>query len=94
MADINEFRGKINDIDRRLVSLLNERAAAALEIAKVKGDQGLPVYAPDREASVLRSVAALTNGPLPASAITSIYREIISSTWALQKVLEIGRAHV
>ena len=89
MSDMAELRQRINDIDRRLVALLNERAAAALEIVKVKDHEGLPVYAPDREASVLRGVASLSGGPLPASAITAIYREIISSTRALQRVLVV-----
>ena len=89
MPDINELRARINDIDRRLVVLLNERAATALEIAKVKDDQGLPVYAPDREARVLRGVAQLSQGPLTPSAVTSIYREIISSSRALQKVIVV-----
>lgn len=89
MSNLDQLRARINDIDRRLVALLNERAQAALEIAKAKGDEGLPIYAPDREASVLRGVASLTGGPLPPSAITGIYREIISSSRALQKVLVV-----
>ncbi len=89
MSDIQDLRKRINDIDRRLVSLLNERAATALEIAKVKDHEGLPVYAPDREARVLRGVAEMSEGPLPPGAITSIYREIISSTRALQRVLVV-----
>ncbi len=89
MPDIKAIRAKINEIDRRLVATLNERAALALELVKLKDSAGLPIYAPDREASVLRGVAGLTKGPLPPTAITAIYREIISSTRALQRVIVV-----
>jgi len=90
MGDIDELRSQIDGIDKKLVKLLNERAGAALEIVKLKGVKGLPIYAPDREASVVNGVAGLAKGPLPPAAIRSIYREIISTTRAMEKTLVVS----
>ncbi len=85
MSGIDEFRQQIDAVDKQLVKLLNDRARAALEIGKVKDAKGLPIYAPDREAGVLRRATDQNTGPLPDSAITSIYREIISSTRRMER---------
>jgi chorismate mutase/prephenate dehydratase len=90
MGDIEELRSQIDGIDKKLVKLLNERAQAALEIVKFKHAKGLPVYAPDREATVLEGVAGQGKGPLPPAAIRSIYREIISTTRSMEKVLVVS----
>jgi chorismate mutase/prephenate dehydratase len=90
MGDIDELRSLIDRIDKKLVKLLNERAHAALQIAKLKNSKGLPIYAPDREASVLDGVARQSKGPLLPAAIRSIYREIISTTRAMEKVLVVS----
>ena len=87
--DISELRDRIDAADKELVRLLNERAAAALEIGKLKNASGMPIYAPGREANILRRVSGDSDGPLTAAAITSIYREIISSTRRMEKVLVV-----
>jgi chorismate mutase/prephenate dehydratase len=90
MGDMEDLRSQIDGIDKRLVKLLNERAEAALEISKFKQAKGAPVYAPDREASVLEGAAGQGKGPLPPAAIRSIYREIISATRAMEKVVVVS----
>jgi chorismate mutase len=42
--DIADWRKKIDELDRRLVELLNQRAQAAHEIGKRKRDIGMPIY--------------------------------------------------
>ena len=90
MSRLDELRARIDVIDKEMVRLLNERAKAAIEIAKFKNSKGLPIYAPDREATVLRRVVEQGGGPLSPSAIGSIYREIISATRAMEKVLIVN----
>ena len=50
--DIEDWRQKIDDLDRKLVELLSERAKAAMAIGKLKRDTAMPIYEPDRERSV------------------------------------------
>ena len=54
--DISAWRQKIDDVDRRMVALLNERAAAVIEIGKLKAVARMPIYEPDREKDVIANV--------------------------------------
>jgi chorismate mutase len=50
---IEDWRRKIDEIDRRLVELFNERSQCAIEIGRIKHDQNLRVYDPEREREIL-----------------------------------------
>ena len=56
--DIADWRKKIDDLDRKLVRLLNERAECAHEIGKLKRNSAMPIYEPDREKIILREHSA------------------------------------
>src|SRR3954467_3006926 len=88
--DLEPIRKKIDDIDQRLVELLNERLALAAEIGKVKRSQGGQIYVAEREDAVLRKVAAQNQGPIKNEALRAIYREIMSAAIALEKPLLIA----
>jgi chorismate mutase-like protein len=90
MSELLEIREKIDAIDSQLLRLLNERATLALEVGKVKSRDGLPIYAPDREASLLRSLVEKNEGPLSPQAIRAIYREIMSAALSLEKDVVIA----
>ena len=51
--DIADWRKKIDEIDQKLVEILNERAQAAQEIGRLKRKTAMPIYEPDRERIVL-----------------------------------------
>jgi chorismate mutase/prephenate dehydratase len=88
--ELGPIREKIDEIDRQLVSLLNERLALAAEIGKVKRGQGGQIYVAEREDAVLRKVTAQNNGPMKQEALKAIYREIMSAAIALEKPLLIA----
>ena len=88
--DLGPIREKIDEIDRQLVSLLNERLALAAEIGKVKRGQGGQIYVAEREDAVLRKVTAQNHGPMKQEALKAIYREIMSAAIALEKPLLIA----
>ena len=56
IMDIEDWRKKIDEIDRQLVTLLSERAKAAIAIGKLKRNTSLPIYEPDRERIVFENV--------------------------------------
>jgi len=85
MSEIAQLRGKIDALDGELIRLLNERASIAKEIGELKHREGLPIYAPEREESLLRSVLEKNQGPLSPESIRAIYREIMSASLALEK---------
>ena len=90
VTDLTPLRHRIDELDRRIVALLNERASVVVEVGKVKRARGVPVYAPHREADVLRRVLAASAGPLSARAIEAVYRELMSGSFALELPMRIG----
>jgi chorismate mutase len=83
--DIEDWREKIDELDRKLVELLSERARAAAEIGRLKRDTNLPVYEPDRERIVLENVEEANPGPLPGRDLVRIYERIIDVMRNIQK---------
>ena len=85
---LESLRARIDGLDESLVRLLNERAACALEIGRLKREVGLPVYQPEREAEVLRRVRRVTQdagGPLGPDAMARLFERIIDEARGLEK---------
>src|ERR1035437_8665811 len=74
--DIEDWRKKIDELDRKLVELLSERARAAVAIGRLKRDTSLPIYEPDRERIVFANVQEANRGPLPGRDLVRIYERI------------------
>jgi chorismate mutase len=83
--DIEDWRKKIDELDRKLVELLSERARAAVEIGRLKRNTNLPVYEPDRERIVFENVQEANRGPLPGRDLVRIYERIIDVMRNIQK---------
>ena len=83
--DLGAWREKIDELDRKIVELISERAAAAKEIGRLKKSTSLPVYEPAREAVIFANVRAANKGPLPDIELTHIYERIIDVMRALQQ---------
>src|SRR5580700_7201587 len=82
---IEELRIRIDELDRKLVELLSERARAAQMIGILKAATSLPVYEPGREKVIYANVRAANKGPLPDIELTHIYERIIDVMRALQR---------
>ena len=83
--DIADWRRKIDDLDRRLVELLSERARAAVEIGRLKQDTNSPIYEPERERNVFENVQEMNRGPLPARDLVRIFERIMDVMRNIQK---------
>ena len=88
--DIADWRRKIDEIDRKLVEILNQRAQAAQEIGRLKRDADLPVYEPDRERTVLTKVQEMNQGPLHHRHLLQIYERIMDVMRNIQKDEIVG----
>jgi len=88
--ELEHLRSKIDEIDREVTRLLNDRVRAAAEIGKIKSEKGLDPYDPAREEEVFRKVCELNEGPVEDLALRTIYREVVSASIALQKKMVIG----
>jgi chorismate mutase len=83
--DIADWRKKIDELDRRLVELLSERARAAQEIGRLKRDTSLPIYEPERERLVFENVQGMNRGPLQGRDLVRIYERIMDVMRNIQK---------
>ncbi len=83
--EIAAIRKRMDDLDARLVALLNERASCAQEIGRLKDTVGLKVYQPQREREVLSHVRSENAGPLDGDAITRLFERIIDEARRLER---------
>ena len=72
---LSDWRRRIDEIDRRLVELLNERSRCALEIGKIKQSEHLPLYQPER----------VNPGPLSDAAIRRLFERIIDEARSAER---------
>ena len=82
---LEQLRREIDDLDRRIVGLLNERARKGRSIGEEKAALGwTAVRDPEREREVLLRVTIANEGPLPQEDLLAIYRRLIDATRALE----------
>jgi chorismate mutase/prephenate dehydratase len=86
-AALTALREQIDAIDAELLALLNRRARIAEDVGALKRaiDPDAQVFRPEREAQVVRRLAALNGGPLPDAAVGAIFREVMSACRALER---------
>jgi chorismate mutase / prephenate dehydratase len=87
---LKPLREQIDTIDAQILDLLNRRARIAQEVGHVKAETNAPVFRPEREAQVLRSVAERNPGPLGGVDVQTIFREIMSACRALEKRVTVA----
>lgn len=87
--EIADWRNKIDELDEQIVALLCERAAAAIEIGKLKAQAASPVYEPKREQVVYDRARAKAASRQPESLsgtqIQDIYERVMDVMRTLQK---------
>jgi len=83
--NLRDWRRRIDEIDKKLVELLNARSQCALEIGKLKQAAKLPLYQPDRESEVLSNAERNNPGPLTDAAIRRLFERIIDEARAAER---------
>lgn len=90
---LSQLRNKIDDIDSKLLELINERGKVALDVSSHKKENSLRVYDPAREKEIEKKLRNKNPGPLSNEYVLSIFRELIAGCRALQhntKVAYLG----
>ena len=85
-ARLAECRKEIDEVDRKILELLNQRTRIVEQIGAVKRECTLPVYEPKREDEVFRNVLEHNRGPLPPDAVRRIFERVIDEMRTLQKM--------
>ncbi|MCJ2378668.1 bifunctional chorismate mutase/prephenate dehydrogenase [Vibrio sp. ZSDZ34] len=85
-AELDALRDQIDEVDKQMVELLARRLALVEQVGEVKSEHGLPIYVPDREASMLasRRREAEKQG-VPPQLIEDILRRTMRESYASEK---------
>ncbi len=86
LEDLARCREKIDELDVRLVDLLNERTMVVEQIGRIKQHLTLRIYEPKREEQVFANITQHNKGPLPADSIKRIFERIIDEMRNVQKL--------
>jgi chorismate mutase-like protein len=82
---VDDWRRRIDEIDKQLVDLLNERSRCAIEVGKIKHEQKMRIYDPEREREVIRKVCLNNRGPLDDEGIRRLFERIIDECRRIEK---------
>lgn len=82
--DLSDWRVRIDELDRQILDLLNERARCVVALAPLKRRDAVPVHEPKREADVLAKMHAHNKGPLSSDAVHKIFERIMEVMRAVQ----------
>src|SRR5208337_4144883 len=88
--NIFDWRRRIDEIDKKLVKLLNDRSQCALEIGRIKQESNIPLYQPDRENEVLENAENENKGPLTDAAIRRLFERIIDEARSAERLAMHG----
>ena len=83
--DISQFRRAIDDIDARILGLINRRLELARKIGQSKKNQDRQVLDSEREATIIRRLVSLNKGPISERDLHHIFTEIISISRDIQQ---------
>ncbi len=82
---IQPLRTEIDKIDQKILSLISDRAKLAQKIGEIKQNYNEPIFKPEREKAILKSLQENNNGPLTNLSLYTIWKEIISACRSLEK---------
>ncbi|MDF2945415.1 MAG: aroA [Bacillales bacterium] len=82
---LQELRQQLDEVNLKLLDLLNERGHVVHEIGKVKEIQGIKKYDPVREREMLDLIVANNEGPFDTATLQHIFKEIFKAGLELQE---------
>jgi len=90
-GELASLRGRIDEIDREILALLNRRASCVQRVGDLKqGGRRGPIYVAARERDLVRALVDANEGPFPNAGIPHVFREIISATRSLEERVSVA----
>ena len=87
-----ELRSQIDEVDRELVELLARRLQLVSQVGEVKGRHGLPIYAPEREATMIAAKRALAEEQgVPPGLVEDVLRRCMREAYTHEKNMGFTR---
>jgi len=86
LQTLDDCRRRIDELDLRILELLNQRTRAVELIGQAKQFLDFPIYEPKREDEVYANVTGRNSGPLPSEAVKRVFERIIDEMRTVQKL--------
>lgn len=83
-------QARLEQLDRQIVKLLNERTEWAVKLAKARQAAGEPAFLLGQEEEAIAKAVESSKGPLPPRAVRAVLRELISGARSLVQELRIA----
>jgi len=86
--ELNELRKEIDNIDNKILKLLNKRMQIVKKVGEVKNSSDSPIYRPEREKEIIDRLIGLSkieNGILAKDEIEAIFLEIFAISRSLER---------
>ena len=87
MEELKDLRKKIDEIDRDIVRLIDERMKVSVKVGEIKKKNNAPIFDPKREKEVIASRISLLENKELSNLITTIYNDIMYTSKQIQKHL-------
>jgi chorismate mutase len=91
MEALRACRDRIDELDRRILELLNDRTRIVEEIGRIKQTLDLPIYEPKREDEVFDNVTTNNAGPLTPDGVKRVFERIIDEMRNVQRLRMLER---
>ena len=82
---LNELRGRIDELDKEIVSLFEQRMDAARQVGEYKRENGMQTLVPGREDEVLKSRVAMLENKEYSRYTEQLFKELMSLSRELQE---------
>ncbi|OIJ18226.1 chorismate mutase [Anaerobacillus alkalidiazotrophicus] len=82
---LEQLRVKLDDVNLKLLDIINERAKLVQEIGQVKKTQGVNRFDPVRERKMLDMIAEKNEGPFDTATLQHIFKQIFKLSLELQE---------
>ena len=87
---IDKIRKRIDNIDEKILNLLNERIKMAIKVGKIKSRKNETVFVPVREKEIISNLIKNNKGPMPNEYLSDVFREILNVSRTMQRKIKIS----
>jgi chorismate mutase/prephenate dehydratase len=88
--EMDKIRGSIDSIDNDIARLLSQRAGLSREMGRLKHENGIKTFSPERERAIIERLVTLIEPPLERSMIEAVFNTIFSVSRSLQAVTKVA----
>jgi chorismate mutase / prephenate dehydratase len=88
--DLDTIRASIDELDEKILAMINQRLHLAKKIGDLKTDKGHAVMDNARESMVMDRLISMNKGPLTDKMVQHFFAEIIAASREIQKPQQVG----